>query len=439
MREGKIMDQLLKKARTGLDALVEGGAEQAVSSVSREVVREINAEMGEFTLYRTLFKDSVNFMAIRDKKRGLSAQNDVTEEAIVKGAKLCLEAAEAADEDEAWQLAPKLPKQSFTTGPLFCDEEKLLSRSQELLDDIKEQFPNIMVEALYATHSLKEGVALFSTGSEFQSTRGAYSIDLMFNAQEGKKTSSFYGSYALLDSLDEAFIKQGSIHYDLEFVSGQVHTQPAGEKYEGVILMTPSCLGSFLYSILGNFVSDSVILDGTSIWRDKLGQPVADPRFSLAIAPLSRGMVMGERFTLEGYLSEDYHVIRDGVLEKFAISDYTARKTGRDRAPNNAFDNFVVEAGDTPLDEIIRGIDKGILVGRFSGGNPGTSGDFSGVAKNTYLIENGEIKHALNETMVSGNLVQLLTNIRAISKEVIEDGSSVLPWIAFNDVIISGK
>ena len=41
--------------------------------------------------------------------------------------------------------------------------------------------------------------------------------------------------------------------------------------------------------------------------------------------------------------------------------------------------------------------------------------------------------------MVSGNLVQLLMNIRAISKEVIEDGSSVLPWMAFNDVIISGK
>ncbi|HZK29555.1 MAG TPA: metallopeptidase TldD-related protein, partial [Clostridia bacterium] len=79
------------------------------------------------------------------------------------------------------------------------------------------------------------------------------------------------------------------------------------------------------------------------------------------------------------------------------------------------------------------------LVGRFSGGNPGTSGDFSGVAKNTFLIENGEVKDALSETMVSGNLADLLVNIRAISSELVKDGSSVLPWIAFNGVVVSGK
>ena len=433
------MDQLKNKAITGLKALEEGGAEQAVCVVSREVVREMTAEFGAFTLYRTLFKDAVNYMAIRDKKRGVASQNDVSEAAIMKGAKLCLEAAEAADEDEAWQLAPAVPATRFTTGPLDCDEEKLLFRSQELLDDIRERYPNIMVEALYATHSLKNSAALFSTGSEFLSVRGAYSVDLMFNAQEGDKTSSFYGSYALMDSLDHPFIEQGSIAYDLEFVSGQVHTEASGEKYEGVLVMTPGCLGSFLYSILGTFVSDSVLLDETSIWRDKLGEKVADTRFSLAIAPLHRDMVAGERITPEGYLSEDYHVIKEGVLRSFSLSDYTARKTGRERAKNNAMDNFVVDAGDTPLDEIIKGIDKGILVGRFSGGNPGTSGDFSGVAKNTYMIENGVITKALSETMVSGNLAELLTNIRAISQEVVKDGSSVLPWIAFNHVIISGK
>ena len=123
----------------------------------------------------------------------------------------------------------------------------------------------------------------------------------------------------------------------------------------------------------------------------------------------------------------------------FPLSDYTARKTGLERSRNNAYGHFIVSPGDRPVDAIIAGIDRGILVGRFSGGNPGTSGDFSGVAKNTYLIEGGEVKEALSETMVTGNLADLLMNIRAISSERVRDGSSVLPFMAFDGVIISGK
>ena len=47
----------------------------------------------------------------------------------------------------------------------------------------------------------------------------------------------------------------------------------------------------------------------------------------------------------------------------------------------------VMETGDKPLDEIIAGIDKGIYVMRFSGGQPAPSGEFSGVAKNSFPDE----------------------------------------------------
>ena len=33
-------------------------------------------------------------------------------------------------------------------------------------------------------------------------------------------------------------------------------------------------------------------------------------------------------------------------------------------------------------------VERGVLLGRFSGGSPSPSGDFSGVAKNSFLIEN---------------------------------------------------
>jgi PmbA protein len=88
---------------------------------------------------------------------------------------------------------------------------------------------------------------------------------------------------------------------------------------------------------------------------------------------------------------------------------------------------------------MIGSIDRGILLNRFSGASPGPSGDVSGVAKNSFMIENGKITDALSETMVSFNIVDLLHNIPMISKERCMDGVTVLPWCCFDGVTISGK
>ena len=76
---------------------------------------------------------------------------------------------------------------------------------------------------------------------------------------------------------------------------------------------------------------------------------------------------------------------------------------------------------------------------RFSGGAPAPSGEYSGVAKNAFLIEHGKVTCALTETMISGCVPDMLNNIRAVSSDLLKDGSVSLPYIAFDGVTISGK
>ena len=95
--------------------------------------------------------------------------------------------------------------------------------------------------------------------------------------------------------------------------------------------------------------------------------------------------------------------------------------------------------GISTLAELIASVDRGLILGGFSGGQPGTNGEFSGVAKNSFLIENGKIKGAVTETMVNGNLGEVVRNIRGISKELKCDGGSVVPYIAVDGIVISGK
>lgn len=41
--------------------------------------------------------------------------------------------------------------------------------------------------------------------------------------------------------------------------------------------------------------------------------------------------------------------------------------------------------------------------------------------------------------MINGNLGDMLKSVKAISKEVVCDGSMVIPYVAVNGIIISSK
>ena len=137
-------------------------------------------------------------------------------------------------------------------------------------------------------------------------------------------------------------------------------------------------------------------------------------------------------------MAENYDVIKNGVLQSFMLSLYVANKTGFERAKNTSY-AIVIEGGDMSYEEMIRNVKSGMIVGGFSGGQPSVNGDFSGVAKNGFLIEDGNIKGAVTEVMISGNLSELLNHLVGISKETVADGDKVLPYMAFTDVVIAGK
>ena len=164
----------------------------------------------------------------------------------------------------------------------------------------------------------------------------------------------------------------------------------------------------------------------------------ADTFEIVPVEPYSEDVVVRDYHTGEGYPTENFDLVRDGRLVSFVLSQYGANKTGGKRAGNSGA-SMTVRSGDRTLEEIISGIDKGILVMRFSGGSPAPSGEYSGVAKNSFLIENGKITSALTETMISGCVPDMLKQIRGISSDTLKDGNGSLPYIAFDGITISGK
>lgn len=432
------MENLKLIANKTIDLLVQAGADKARCIVSSKETQEFNVDGGEFSLFRTLFDNAVSIMSIKDNKKGNIAINRFDDKSIEEAVKICINVAESGSPDKAWDLAPKQENRIFKEGCPIPNIDLFFERTKELVNDIKQRHPRILIEQMIVSHVKENGIYLNTNGTEYEIEAGSYNVSIMFSGHEKDKTTSFFGTGFTTDNLDKPFIELGSVEKDLTDVENQLNTVTLTGKFEGVALLTPSCLEEIMYSIIENFAGSNVILDGTSIWKDKIGKKVADEQVTISMCPLDDRIVCGERFTEEGFISENYDLIKDGVLKSFAIPLYVANKTGYERAKNSSH-SIIINGGSTPLDEMIKGIKKGLIVGRFSGGSPSVNGDFSGVAKNSFLVEDGKILGAVNEVMINGNLSDILNNIVAISKETVQDGSKVMPYIAFDKVIISGK
>lgn len=431
------MDILKEVSALALDILIKAGADDAIVTATESVTNEFNLAENEFTLFRTLTGHSLALTAIKGNRKGSIGINSFEEEDIRKAAEDCLAAAAAGVPDEAWQLNPVPETGSFSWGVKSPDVALFFDRCRELKESIAKDFPKILITELITEHKGGRGIYRNSRGAVFETEGGSYSVGIDMAGNDGENTSSFF--YTGVDTVDLSvpLIDQDTMRRDLKAAESSIYTVPVEGKFTGTIVMEPGCAANFILGAIAQFAGEVSLIDGTSIWKEKLGETVASPMLTISAAPLDERTLGGERWTNEGYISENYDVIKDGKLNSFMLSQYGANKTGLQRSKNTS-GSFIIEPGDKSIDEIIKGVKNGLYVGRFSGGDPSVNGDFSGVAKNAFRIVDGEITEAVSETMISGNLADMLKNIVAISKEY-STGYELLPWIAADGIVISGK
>lgn len=426
-----------KAARYAMAQMKETGAQQYAASAAASEKREFTVDSGRFSLLRSTLDRTLDLTIIKDHKRGKVLINDFSEAAIDRAIQDALASLESAEADQAWQLFPGEQRQ-FTLGAPEGDLDRLFERAQQLLEDIKHQYPTVMVEQMLVSHDAHDALYINSLGAEYSTWEGAYEAWVMFSGHDEDTTGSFNYSGVTTDNLDTPFLDMGSLRQNLADAEKQVHTVASEGKFVGSVVFTPDCAGDIIGMLLSNYVTDGVMLEGISQWKGKLGERVADPRLTVSAMPHHPDVVCGDRYLADGRISADYDIIKNGVLQRFMLSSFVANKLKLEPAPNSSR-NLVVKPGEQALEDIIAGVEAGLLVSRFSGGQPSPNGEFSGVAKNSFLIENGKVTKAVTETMISGNLAGMLEKMRGISRETVKDGNSVLPWLAVDGITISGK
>ncbi|MCL2388285.1 MAG: TldD/PmbA family protein [Defluviitaleaceae bacterium] len=422
-----------------LEALKKAGADKATSCVSKSRKDAFGVLANAFADLRTTFSDSLTLKALVGGRNGVTVINKLDKASIDEAVQNCITLAKSAEPDEAEDIAPLVEnKDFFQPDAKGADMDGLFNRSKEYLQQVRDEFPKIMIEEFTSSYNHGEQTYVNSNGVCFNTRGEWYTFQSMFVGKDGEKSSSFNYDGANLKFLTDPFMDAGMHRQLLSEAEKSVSTRMVEEKFTGKIIVTPACDDILWQTLMYNFLSDRPLIEATSRWKDALNTQVTDTKLTLRATPRSPHVVATPCFTAAGYEIKDVDFIKDGILKSFALSLYGSNKTGKPRA-DTAASHIQVAAGNTPLAEIIKGVDRGILLNRFSGGSPGASGDISGVAKNSFLIENGKVTDALQETMIAFNILDALKSISAISKEQITNGVTQLPWCCIDGITISGK
>jgi len=418
-----------------IEQLIKAGADKAQCVYSSGEKKELNVDAGEFSLFRTNANHGVSIMAIKDQKKGSLSINKIAKDDIDEAITTVLNMAESSMQDESYDISEYQEAESFSKGDKEPALNIMYDRMEEFMDYSANNFPTTIIEQAILDFSSGTSYYRNSNGVSFDESDGSYSFSVMFTSKEGKDISSFNSAgFSSLD-IDLPLHKGGSVNRLLEESAAHVRTKAVPNKFTGDIIVTPDCIMSFIGFILGN-LSDFRLIAGTSLFRELMNQQIVHESLSIHSKPLSDNLSGGYFVTSDGYKAEDLTIIQNGILQSFLLSLYGSKKTGLQRASNSG-GSLIIDRGETPLEDMIQSVDKGVLLSRFSGGSPSDNGDFSGVAKNSFYIENGEVQYPISETMVSGNIVDMFQKVKHLSKEEVNFGDEIFPWIQFEGITIS--
>lgn len=291
----------------------------------------------------------------------------------------------------------------------------------------------VSVSSSYAD-GVSSSYRLASNGFEGESQRSWYSVSASVSIKgegEARPSDFWYDSAIFYDKLIKSGIGQKALQRVLNKLGQQ---KVKSGKYTMVV---DQLNARRLLSPLLNAINGSALQQKNSFLLDKLNQKVASEKLVLTDEPHLIQSSGARYFDHEGVATENRSVFDKGVLNTYYIDTYIAKKMNV--APTISGSSLLVlQKGNKDLDGLVAGVDNGILVTGFNGGNSNsTTGDFS-FGIEGFLIENGKRTIPVSEMNITGNMLTLWSALVEVGNDPLLSSSWRIPSLVFEGVDFSG-
>ncbi len=228
---------------------------------------------------------------------------------------------------------------------------------------------------------------------------------------------------------------------------GEEATRRTVERLGAQKLSTRNCpviyeapVASGLFSALLTAISGSALYRKATFLQDSLGQQLFQDFINITEQPHIKRAMGSAPFDNDGVATKQKSIIKDGVLETYILSAYSARKLGMQPTANaGGVHNLIIEPGKNDLSTLIKQMDTGLLITDMIGfGVNQVTGDYSRGASG-YWVENGKLQYPVEEITVAGNLKDIYKRILDIGNDVDTRGNIRTGSILIEEMTIAGE
>jgi hypothetical protein len=306
---------------------------------------------------------------------------------------------------------------------LFYFNKRILFQLQ-----LAERFGNATEELRKAISKLEDKIEDIIKGSKENSNGGDFQNYIYFKPLKQEMNTIFNTAYEkAIKGLNKTKIDTGSYP----------------------VMLSPDAVGLLIEEPITTGINGELVFQKRSFLLDKINQNIGSEELTIIDDPWLAEGVSTSAFDCEGTPTRPLKIIENGILKSFIHNTYSAYLLNTESTGHASRDlysasigidvsNIIVQPGTIPKEEMISDIKRGIYLDNTYDSPNIVTGEFSGLITNGYLIENGSIGKCLRETMFGINLLELFSNIKAISKETTRISASYLPYISINKMTISG-
>lgn len=227
---------------------------------------------------------------------------------------------------------------------------------------------------------------------------------------------------------------------------GEQAAKKAVEKLNAKTVESQKCpiilsseISSGLFSNFFSAISGSKQYHKTTFLLDSLEQQIFPTWLDIEQQPLALKTIGAVAFDNDGVKTKQQHFIKEGRLQSYCLSQYTANQLKLKTTGNaGGVFNSILSHNNLSFTQLLKKMDKGILITELMGqGVDITTGNYSRGATG-FWVENGIIQYPVSGFTIAGNLKDMFKNIVAIADDIDYQKTLKVGSVLLEEVVIAG-
>ena len=434
-RLAQLAEDVIRRARAA-------GASQAEVAASIDTGLNVNVRLGEVETVEHTRDRGFGLTVYFGKRKGSASTADLNPDSIQATLDQACAIARYTEEDEAAgladaeRMATQLPDLDLW-HPWRIDTEGAIALGKQI-EDAGRSHAGI-TNSDGASVQMGEAVAVYANSHGFlgreRGTRHSLSLSLIAGDEEGMQRDYWYDSVRSADDfMSAASLGDKAAQRTLSRMGAR-----SLSTRQSPVMFAPEVARGLIGHLIGA-VSGGALYRRASFLLDHAGKQIMPSWLNIVERPfLMRGQGSSV-FDAEGVATRDSSLIENGVLARYVLGSYSARKLGLASTGNaGGIHNLIVETGQDDFAAMLKRMGTGLLVTEVMGQGVSTvTGDYSRGAAG-FWVENGQIAYPVEEITIAANLRDMYANIVAVGADVDPRSHILTGSILLEQMTIAGE